>query len=1135
MPRAKKTPSDETPAVEPAARKPAVKKPAAKKPAAKKTTKKGSGISEEELNAVAAFAGVPAPRAKAVASAKNTPTVGTKLMIRGRSAAGFGEVTAIADGNAKLRYCTDTVNFVEVSVPIEQLVHAQLPNQSRVFHKADGVVRFGRVMATKQTSGPVRSYLVHFPGVAQLTEMKENEFSVRSYLSGDDPATVIAELAQETPFFFQQRADLLTQLLKQNQLAHGLPALLSSKVEVLQHQAEVANRVLRDPVIRYLLADEVGLGKTIEAGIIMRQIRLDAPAARIAVVAPDALTRQWREELDSRFGLDDVDLFPHSALEKDDDLLGEEWDVLVIDEAHRVVARQGVKESAITRGALKLAHASKHLLLLSATPVLHHDADLLALLELLDPENYNSDKLAAFKERTEKRVELGRAFLALRSATVPALVKLHANKLAGLLPEDVRVKELVSSLQEEGTDAKAVQNELHLHISETYRIHRRMLRTRRRWLSGSQKRFVRDVHETVEIELDEEPHANFWTALDAWREAASERIEVGEPLRAVAAAEYVRLSEAIAAEPERLSDLVKEVIKSTKAPKDEQKLLEALVDDKAAWQMGEARLDLLAESLRRRAAKDGKEGKYVVFCPTARLCSDLGKRLSPLFGSEGVKLASTSAARSQVGELFSDFAGDPLARVLITDATGEEGFNLQFAKAVFFHDLPWSPMRLEQRLGRLDRIDRVGHIPCVVFTTGEDDSIALDETWRMVLAEGFGLYRASISDLQHLVDTELPRLREIVFAGGPQALLDAIPALAEAVVTERSSIEEQDVIDGMHSLSPQSQLTLDLEAADGAAEDFATAFSAYLQRNLGLEERWDEETNSFMYRMKRDSNPLIPADKLESLASMFATKFTVHRSVVIEDLTLDFLRPGHPAVDGCRELIGWDDRGRAWAMWRGVPGVKTPKLIFRNFVRVSVDLRAVEKALAEVGWDSVRRGGLLRLVRGWFPEMSVEFWCDDVGNDPPTKVIEPCKKPYHFKADRNMGKERAEHLREKFGEVEWRKACQTAGKRAMQAVRKGTELSTAKEKALKEAKEHFAMLRARLAARAQAGIDSDVQAAAEVKLEETIAGLVNDILLSPSVVLDTVGVYILSDKPWWDDPDWDPEIAARASKPRKSE
>jgi ATP-dependent helicase HepA len=1058
------------------------------------------------------------------------PHVGCKVLALARRDAGFAEVTAISGAKVTLRFRTDVVNFVERDAPIDQIGHPPLPSQTRVFHSENGLVRYGRVVAPKQTLGPMRTYLVHFPGLTTLTEMREDAFQVRSYLPGDDPAVVLAELAQETPFFFQQRADLLRELLKQNQLSHGLPALISSKVEILQHQAEVADRVLHDPVIRYLLADEVGLGKTIEAGIILRQIRLDAPDARIAVVAPDALVRQWREELDSRFENDDVEVFAHSDFAKDRELLDGEWDVLVIDEAHRVVARQGLPASPITRNALKLAHSSKHLLLLSATPVLHHDDDLLALLELLDPENYSVAKLAEFKERTARRVELGRAFLALRSATVPALVKLHAGKLASLLPNDPTVKEFVAALAKPGADAKAIQHELHLHISETYRIHRRMLRTRRRWLAGAHKRFVRDVVESVEMELDEEPHLVLWEALDKWRTAASKRVEKDDKLRTIAAEEYVRLAEAISAEPEKLSTIVKEVAKTTKATDAEVKFLAGLADDKLAWQIAEARLDLIAESLRRRAAKDGPSGKYVVFCPNARFCADLAKRLHTLFSSQGVKVASTSTVGSTAGELFSDFAADRAARVLITDATGEEGFNLQFAKAVIFHDLPWSPMRLEQRLGRLDRIDRTGAIPCIVFVTGEDDAVALDEAWRRVLAEGFGLYTASISDLQHLVDAELPKLREQAFLGGAQALLDAIPALAEAVVKERASIEEQDVIDGMHSLSPESPLSRDLIAADAAAEDFGKAFSAYLQRNLGLEERWDEETNSFKFRMKRDSNPLIPADKLDSLAAMFAVQFSVHRGVVIEDLTLHFLRPGHSAVDGCRDLLAWDDRGRAWAMWRHAPGIKKPTLIFRALVQVNVDLAAVEKALATFEWDTIRRGSLLRLVRGWFPEFIAELWLDEHGDAANEKLIEICRPPYHYKMDRNLGKERAAQVREKFGEKEWRKSCEGSGKKAIATVTKGDALKSTRDKAQHAATAHFALLRARLKARAQAGIDSAAQAKSEGKTLADLEELVSGILANPVIRLDTLGAYVLGDKPWWPEPDWEPALANRPRK-----
>ena len=162
--------------------------------------------------------------------------------------------------------------------------------------------------------------------------------------------------------------------------------------------------------------------------------------------------------------------------------------------------------------------------------------------------------------------------------------------------------------------------------------------------------------------------------------------------------------------------------------------------------------------------------------------------------------------------------------------------------------------------------------------------------------------------------------------------------------------------------------------------------------------------------------------------------------------------------------------------------------------------------------------------------MVAEFWCDDVGNDPPAKVIEVCTRPYHYKMDRNLGKERAAQIREKFGENEWQKFCQTAGKRSLAAVKKLPEFVAAKTQAQTNADEHFAMMRARLKARQQAGIDSAAQANADAKLEETLASLVSGILAAPVITLDTLGAYVLSDKPWWPEPDWDPELASRAKR-----
>lgn len=1043
---------------------------------------------------------------------------GSKVVIAGRKEAGFGNVASSKNGadSIEVRYFRSSVSFESVAAPLSALQRPLLPSQARCFQQADGVTRYGRVIGSGPDTSPLRTYLVQFAGEKHTTPLLEDQFAVRSNLVADDPLDVLADLANETPFFFEQRLALLGELLRQNRLCHGVPALLSSKIEILQHQVEIAARVLRDPTIRYLLADEVGLGKTIEAGIILRQLRLDAPDVAAAVFAPDALVRQWRDELNGRFSLNEVPVFPHSSFGQRS-IRDTEWDVVVIDEAHRVVARTVEEEDAIAAGARTLAGQAKHLLLLSATPVLHQDADLLALLELLDPANYSRANLAAFKKRTERRIELGRAFLALRSAKVPALVKLNAATLAKLLPDDSTVQDIAAAITRPGVDVPVLQRELHLHISETYRIYRRMLRTRRRWLADAQARFVRKVKECWEGEVDEEPHARLWSALDEWRTEAAARVSDDPKLLAICAVEYVRLAEVIAADPENLGNFADQVAEITSASERERRLLTRLSASEDAKVIAEARLQLIVQVLRQRRQIDGNHAKFVVFCPTVDLCERLARALRPDFSPRGVRLAHRDGAQEKAGDIFADFAADDAARVLVTDATGEEGLNLQFARAVVFHDLPWSPMRLEQRLGRLDRIDRTGSISCVVITTGEDDAIAVDEAWRRVLAEGFGLYEDSLSDLQHLVDEQMPRLRERAFLGGPSSLCEAIPDLIEAVRAERETIEEQDVIDGLHSLSAESPLCRDLASADVGADEFARALTSYLKANVGLRQWWDEETNSFTYGLPRDFTPLIPVDRLEALARVFNARFTVHRSVAIEDFQLQFLRPGHPGIDGCRELLAWDDRGRAFAMWRHFPGATHVKLVFRCTAHVSVELERVHAALEESDWDALACGGLLRMVRGWFPDFIAELFLDEKGKQAQPTIIEACRRPYDNRIDVNLGKERAAHLRAAFGVKTWRELCNSAREHAIESVSTGEELKSSREQAERAAVEHFGMLNARINARRQAGIEGNQQATAALKHEKALEKLVMQILAEPIVRLDTIGAYLLSEKPFWEE------------------
>ena len=176
--------------------------------------------------------------------------------------------------------------------------------------------------------------------------------------------------------------------MKQRAAFGGLTALASSAVELLEHQVAIVRRILADPIERYLLADEVGLGKTIEAGILIRQHVIDLPdTARVLVIVPEHLVSQWEDELESKMFLgseDGVDVVPETAL-LESRLNSANPTLLVVDEAHRPALRAFSSDPGERRAYNQLrllATRAPRLLLLSGTPVLHQEDGFLAMLHL---------------------------------------------------------------------------------------------------------------------------------------------------------------------------------------------------------------------------------------------------------------------------------------------------------------------------------------------------------------------------------------------------------------------------------------------------------------------------------------------------------------------------------------------------------------------------------------------------------------------------------------------------------------------------------------------------------------------------------------------------------------------------------
>jgi ATP-dependent helicase HepA len=184
-------------------------------------------------------------------------------------------------------------------------------------------------------------YYVRFPNHPNVhPPVRTTELHVRWDKPVKSPVATLGAGGNESGYFHDARLPMLHGLIAQRGASGSIPALLSSAAEIYPHQIQAALTVLSDPVQRYLLADEVGLGKTVQAGYIFRQTLIDNPRARVVVLAPAPLVRQWRSEMLEKFFIDD---FPEARITFTAHDTPDKWatyrdaDLLIVDEAHLLV------------------------------------------------------------------------------------------------------------------------------------------------------------------------------------------------------------------------------------------------------------------------------------------------------------------------------------------------------------------------------------------------------------------------------------------------------------------------------------------------------------------------------------------------------------------------------------------------------------------------------------------------------------------------------------------------------------------------------------------------------------------------------------------------------------------------------
>ena len=533
-----------------------------------------------------------------------------------------------------------------------------------------------------------------------------------------------------------------------------LLAPMESNVIPLPHQLQALSRAISGDRVRYLLADEVGLGKTIEAGLIMRELKLRGLVNRTLVVAPKGLATQWVSEMQMHFnepfqlvlgedistlqrlvpGADHqstawsmfdqviVSLDSVKPIDKRrgwsvervaeynrsrfEDLVTAGWDLVVVDEAHRL----GGSTDQVARYKLGqgLSEAAPYLLLLSATPHQGKTDAFYRLISLLDDdafpdmESVSRERVAPYVIRTEKRKaidENGKPLFKPRK-TVMAHVRWETRHHLQQLLYDVVTDYVREGYNQALRDKKRHIGFLMILMQRLVVSSTRAIRTTlERRLGVLKEGELQATLRLSELETDTDPSES----LDDFYDMDGQ-------------------------------ELLDELLKSqVSALQNEVGHVEALLDvaQKCEQAGPDAKTEALIDWIYRLQAEENESDLKVLifteFVPTQTM-------LKEFLEARGISVVTLNgsmdmAQRKQAQDTFRQ-----CVRVLVSTDAGGEGLNLQFSHVVINYDIPWNPMRLEQRIGRVDRIGQPKTVRAINFVFEDSVEFRVREVLEQKLA-----------------------------------------------------------------------------------------------------------------------------------------------------------------------------------------------------------------------------------------------------------------------------------------------------------------------------------------------------------------------------------------------------------------
>ncbi|WP_051201974.1 protein DpdE [Ferrimonas senticii] len=806
-------------------------------------------------------------------------------------------------------------------------------------------------------------YLSAIPGDMHRVYFKKDEYAdlplTEIYVLNAEerelsPVEFLAARSNNAPFFYPLRREFQRSYIEQRCAVNSIKSLSSSGIELEAHQLAVVRRVLTDRNKRYLLADEVGLGKTIEAAVISREHLLEyGNHARILIAVPEGMVGQWQHELSTRFQME-----PFINLELEDagdpasqvqvcvhqqltEFAAEcQPTMVVIDEAHQVApwAWDPERQSQFYDIA-SCCRDADWALLLSGTPLHGNENNFLAMLHCLNPQGYELSQQGVdrFSQLVQQRELLSGLFSAITPTSDNVSLTDTIDTLEQTLSGDAELLALIEQVRPhidwlssgEGEVREQAINALRDFVGENYRLQHRMLRNRRdnkgiellfpglagakqsQWSVGPvSTEYLFESYRASAIETPDQYPVWHLIGLDAWLEAA-----VASPMSlAMLARDSLDIHDQQLAESER--ELLNELYQVGR--QEQRSMDDALTHELQQW-------------------LDDGDGKAVVFCDSSIEADRIAVKLQ-------IKLGHSVTRHNP------DEPVDPLpshTRVLVCDRRGEDGLNMHGGSRLAVHySLPLDCGRIEQRLGRFNRYS--GNLPLVKPVESlvlVPEHNGLRRAWMALLDNGLRIFNRTTASYQHALAGYFDGFWRRYGEQGITVLDHAITELEGSdglLEKERIKVSNQEQLLAMEAdVAKAFGFSQQMRAADEKAEEEFKAIQNWIKQALHFQSRREKDGVRFSFEIG-GRGPKTAVD-IDTLLQRCIVGFdgdagyppsthimTPSRTISGREENIYPLRYGQPFVDQIWQMMQHDPRGLSCAFLRfvNIP-LSEPKPFFR--------------------------------------------------------------------------------------------------------------------------------------------------------------------------------------------------------------